>query len=119
MASLIGQRIDKYELIALLGRGGMAEVYRARQMLGERVAREVALKLINSRLTLTPEFISRFERETQTLASLSHPHIVKAYDFGQFRNNIYLVMELLPGGSLAEILRQGPLPLDVIARLLD
>ncbi|MHB8752733.1 MAG: WD40 repeat domain-containing serine/threonine protein kinase, partial [Aggregatilineales bacterium] len=119
MESLIGQRIDKYELIALLGRGGMAEVYRARQMLGGRVAREVALKLIDPRLALTPEFIARFERETQTLASLSHPHILKAYDFGQFGNNVYLVMELLPGGNLAEAIRQGPLPLDVIAGLLD
>ncbi|MHB8626212.1 MAG: protein kinase domain-containing protein [Aggregatilineales bacterium] len=119
MANLIGQRIDKYELIALLGQGGMADVYRARQMIGGRVAREVALKLIDPRLALTPEFIARFERETQTLASLSHPHILKAYDFGQFENNVYLVMELMPGGSLAEVIRQGPLPLDAIAGLLD
>ena len=59
MPNLVGQRIDAYEIIALLGKGGMAEVYRARQQLGGRVARDVALKLIDARLSLTSEFIAR------------------------------------------------------------
>src|SRR5579859_7398349 len=119
MSGLIGQHIGSYEIVALLGKGGMAEVYRAHQQLGGRVARDVALKLIDARLALTPEFVARFEREAQTLVSLSHPHILKAFDYGQFQDTVYLVMELLPGGSLADLLRKGPLPLADASRLLE
>src|SRR5579859_7057594 len=111
MSGLIGQQTGTYKIVALLGKGGMAEVYRARQQLGGRVARDVALKLIDARLSLTPEFIARFEREAQTLVSLSHPHILKAFDYGQYQDTVYLVMELLPGGSLADLLRNGAPPL--------
>jgi len=119
MPDLIGQQIGQYQIVALLGRGGMAEVYRARQTLAEGVSRDVALKLIDARLAAAPEFIARFKREAQTLVSLSHPHILKAFDFGQYQDTVYLVMELLTGGSLAELIREGPLPLDTILRVLD
>ncbi|MHB8626307.1 MAG: protein kinase domain-containing protein [Aggregatilineales bacterium] len=119
MPDLIGQRIGQYEIVALLGKGGMAEVYRARQTLAGGVSRDVALKLIDARLAAAPEFIARFKREAQTLVSLSHPHILKAFDFGQYQDTVYLVMELLTGGSLAELIRQGPLPLNTILRVLD
>ncbi len=119
MPGMIGQRIGAYEIVALLGKGGMAEVYRARQQLGGRVARDVALKLIDARLSLSPEFIARFEREAQTLVSLSHPHILKAFDYGQYQDTVYLVMELLPGGSLAELIRKCLLPLSDVTRLLE
>src|SRR5579864_775586 len=119
IGSLVGQRIGTYEIVALLGKGGMAEVYRARQQLGGRVVRDVALKLIDARLSLTPEFIARFEREAQTLVSLSHPHILKVFEYGQQNDLLYLVMELLSGGSLAERVREGALPFDSVLRIAD
>ena len=97
MPAVIGQHIDSYEIIALLGRGGMAEVYHARQTLRGGIRRDVALKLIDARLSELPEFNARFDREAQTLIALSHPHILKAFDYGVFENNAYLVMELMSG----------------------
>ncbi len=119
MADLIGKRLGQYEIISLLGEGGMATVYRARQSLAGRVQREVAIKVIESRLAQRDEFVARFEREAQTIISLSHAHILKVFDYGQQEDVIYLVMELLSGGSLAERIRRGALPLDTTVRLLD
>ena len=87
MPAAIGQHIDSYVIIALLGRGGMAEVYHARQMLRGGVTREVALKLIDARLSAMPEFNARFTREAQTLIGLSHPHILEAFDYGMYQNS--------------------------------
>jgi serine/threonine-protein kinase len=114
MAGLIGQHTDKYEVIALLGRGGMAAVYRARQA---SMDRDVAIKVIKPDLTEIREFVTRFQREAHTIASLSHAHILKVFDYGQRGDLVYLVMELLPGGSLAEMIDRGPLPLDVTSTL--
>ncbi len=116
MASLIGQRLDKYEVVALLGKGGMAAVYRARQA---SMDRDVAIKVIKPDLTEIGDFVTRFQREARTVASLSHANILKVFDYGQQGDLAYLVMELLPGGSLAEMLDQGPLPLDVTSQMLD
>ncbi len=114
MLRLTGERIGNYEIIGLLGEGGMAVVYRARQI---NVQRDVAFKVIESRLANSPDFIKRFEREAHTIANLNHPHILKLFDFGQHENLIYLVMELQPGGSLAQWLRnEGALPPDQVAR---
>ena len=119
MPAVIGQRIDSYEIIALLGRGGMAEVYHARQVMRGGVIRDVALKLIDPRLSELPEFNARFDREAQTLISLSNPHILKAFDYGLYQNSAYLVMELMPGGSLSELLRQGTLPYERVIQFMD
>jgi len=117
MADLIGQRLGQYEIISLLGKGGMAKVYRARQV---NVRRDVAIKVIESRLVETPEFVRRFEREAQTIANLNHPFILKLFDFGQHDDLLYLVMELQQGGSLnARIREQGPLSGEQTARYLD
>lgn len=116
MSGLIGQRLGQYELLSLLGRGGMATVYRARQASMER---DVAIKIIDPRLAESPDFVKRFEREARTIASLSHPHILKVFDFGQFGEHLYLVMELLKGGSLANLIQKGPLPLDIVEKVLD
>ncbi len=114
MLRLTGARIGNYEIIGLLGEGGMAVVYRARQI---NVQRDVAFKVIESRLANSPDFIKRFEREAHTIANLNHPHILKLFDFGQHESLIYLVMELQPGGSLAQWLRnEGALPADQVAR---
>jgi serine/threonine-protein kinase len=119
MQDLIGQHIGPYEIIDLVGKGNMARVYRARQQMGGRLTRDVALKLFETRLALTPEFIAHFEREAQTLVRLSNPHILKASDYGQYQDTIYVVMDLLPGGNLADRIRKGPLPLAETTRLLE
>jgi serine/threonine protein kinase len=116
MADLIGEHLGQYEITGLLGEGGMATVYRARQV---SMKRDVAIKVIESKLTRNPDFVKRFEREAQTVASLSHPFILKVFDYGQQGESIYLVMELLVGGSLADHIRRGPLSLDTTTRLLE
>jgi len=118
MATLIGQHLGPYEIISLLGQGGMATVYRARQTMAGRVQREVAVKVIEARLTQSAEFMSRFEREAQTVMSLSHAHILKVFDYGQANEVVYLVMELLSGGSLSDRMRRDTLTLEVVERLL-
>ncbi len=116
MADLIGKQLGQYEIVALLGEGGMAKVYRARQ---GSIQRDVAVKVIESRLAQMGDFVKRFEREARTIASLSHPHILKVFDYGQYEDLVYLVMELLAGGSLAELIRAGSLPLATVSKILD
>src|SRR5437868_5698069 len=108
MAGLIGKRLGQYEVIGLLGEGGMAGVYRARQ---SSIKRDVAIKVIKPGLIQMGEFVKRFEREAETIASLNHPHIIKIFDYGKQDDMVYLVMELLTGGSLAELIRREPLSL--------
>ncbi len=117
MSDLIGRKLGQYEITALLGEGGMARVYRAHQ---SNVKRDVAIKVIESRLAHNPDFIKRFEREAQMIAALNHPHILKLFDFGQQNDLLYLVMELQPGGSLQQLIRarRGLTP-DTAARFLD
>src|SRR5690242_16688126 len=110
MASLIGQRLGPYEIVTLLGQGGMATVYGARQ---PSMNRDVALKVIRPDLAATEEIIERFEREVQIGGKLRHPHIVKAFDCGREGGIVYLVMEYIPGGSLANLLQVGPLLSDL------
>jgi tRNA A-37 threonylcarbamoyl transferase component Bud32/glucose/arabinose dehydrogenase len=116
MADLIGQHLGQYEIVALLGEGGMATVYRARQV---SIGRDVAIKIIESKLARNPEFVRRFEREARTVAQLSQIHILKVFDYGQQDDLIYLVMELLAGGSLEDLIRLGALTVDRAARLLE
>lgn len=117
MADLIGQRLGQYEIIASIGAGGMATVYRARQL---NIRREVAIKVIKSDLAASADFIRRFEREAETIAGLSHPHILKLFEYGEQGGVLYLVMELLSGGSLSELItRERPLPLDKITRIIE
>ena len=88
MLRLSGERIGNYEILGLLGEGGMAVVYRARQI---NVGRDVAFKVIEARLANSPDFIKRFEREAHTIANLNHPHILKLFDFGHHEGLVYLV----------------------------
>jgi tetratricopeptide (TPR) repeat protein len=114
MDALVGQRLGQYEVVSLLGTGGMARVYRARQT---TIVREVALKVINPSEDNRDDFLRRFSREAQLIASMSHPHIGKVFDYGSEAGVFYLVMELLLGGSLAAQLHSGPLPLERISKL--
>jgi len=101
MADLTGVIIGgRYHIFEILGEGGMATVYRARD---NRLDREVAIKLIrflDEGDIYTQEMLKRFEREARSLAKLSHPFIVKVHDYGEFEGLPYLVMEFQPGGTL-------------------
>ena len=97
-----------YEIGALLGRGGMGAVYRARQ---KSLDRPVAIKLLPFDLGVREDFAERFRREATALARLSHPHIVAVHDFGQADDgHFFMVMEYVEGTDLAARLRAGPLP---------
>ncbi len=114
MTSLIGQYLGQYVVTEPLSKGGMATVYRARQL---NVDRDVAIKVLKPEFVKNPEFIKQFEREAKLIASLSHPHILKLFDYGNQGDIVYLVTELLPGGSLADRIKAGPLPLDTAGRI--
>lgn len=116
MTDLTGRRVGQYAIVSLLGQGGMASVYRARQL---NIERNVAVKVIKPDLVAKTELLARFDREAQTIASLSHPHIVKLFDYGQQDGVVYFVMELMEGGSLADYLAKGAPPLERVDRLLD
>ena len=102
--ALIGQQIGPYYVQSKLGEGGMALVYKAYHA---RLRREVAIKVILSQIAQQADFRVRFEREAQLVASLQHPNIVAVYDFGDFGNQTYLVMQYVGGGTLRDKLRGG------------
>ena len=117
MSNLIGQRLGQYEIVSLLGKGGMATVYRARQ---ESIGRDVAFKVIKPDLAEAQVFADRFKREARTVASFSHPHILKVFDYGEYQDTVYLVMELMTGGSLSGLIAaQGALSIETTAQLLE
>ncbi|GAB4554236.1 MAG: hypothetical protein OHK0023_24190 [Anaerolineae bacterium] len=116
MKDLIGKQVGNYEIVAKIGEGGMATVYRARQL---NIRREVAIKVVASTLTHMEEFTHRFEREVETVANLTHAHILKLFDYGRSGDLIYFVMELLQGGSLAERIQRGRLSMQETAKVVD
>jgi len=101
-------RLGQYEVLELLGSGGMGEVYRARDT---RLHRDVALKVLPARLSSDPARLSRFEREARSASSLNHPNIVTIHEVGQSDSTSFIVMELVDGKTLREVLHTGPLPL--------
>jgi serine/threonine protein kinase/Flp pilus assembly protein TadD len=108
-----GAKLGPYEVIALLGSGGMGEVYRA---VDGRLGRAVAVKVLPAIGATDPAAIERFRREARTASSLSHPQICAVYDVGESEGRLFLVMELLQGQSLQEELKAGPLS---VARAVD
>ena len=100
-----GTKLGPYEVIGLVGAGGMGEVYRARDA---RLGREVAIKILSESFSRDPERLRRFEQEARAVAALNHPNILGLYDIGSQDGNPYLVSELLEGQSLREILKSGP-----------
>src|SRR6202158_2486298 len=105
----VGTKIGAYEILAPLGKGGMGEVYRARDT---KLDREVAIKVLPSALAQDPERLTRFEREAKVLASLNHPNIAQIYGIEESSSGRALVMELVPGHTL-----EGPLPLREALRI--
>jgi hypothetical protein len=102
-----GIRLGPYEVVAFLGAGGMAEVYRARD---ERLKREVALKMVTEALSSDPDLLRRFEQEARLAGSLNHPNLVAVHDVGLHEGTPYFVTELLRGESLRARLARGPVP---------
>ncbi len=113
---LTGRAIRGYALAERIGMGGMGSVYRAVQ---PNVEREVAVKIILPAFANHPDFIRRFEAEAQLVARLEHPHIVPLYDYWREPGVAYLVMRLLRGGNIQNVLKQGPMPIDTTAHMLE
>src|ERR1700728_1301163 len=98
---------NRYELTHLIARGGMAQVYRARDRLLDR---PVALKVLFPELSVDRAFVARFRREAQAAANLSHPNIVPIFDWGEADSTYFIVMEFVDGEALSSIIRtQAPL----------
>jgi serine/threonine-protein kinase len=108
-------RIGKYELLEVVGRGGMGVVYKARQT---DLNRLVAVKLILASQLASPAEVVRFETEARAAAGLRHPHILQVHEAGQVLGQHYFAMEYVEGLSLAEVLRKGPLAPDQAAECL-
>jgi len=104
----VATRVGPYEVVALLGKGGMAEVYRARDT---RLGRDVAIKVMSEALGGDASLLERFEREAKLAASLNHPNVIALYDVGFQDGKPYFVTEVLEGETLRERLAKGPVPL--------
>ena len=106
MALTVGTQLGSHEITALLGQGGMGEVYRARDL---RLKREVAIKILPDEFSRDVDRVSRFQREAELLASLNHPNIGAIYDLQEANDTRFLVLELVEGETLAERIQRGPI----------
>ena len=111
---MIGKTLGQYEILGLLGKGGMGEVYRARDT---KLDRDVAIKVLPEEFARDEERLLRFQREAKLLASLDHPHIAAIYGFETAEEEgaepvHFLVLEYVEGESLAQRLENGPLTMD-------
>ncbi len=109
MAITIGTQLGPHEITALLGKGGMGEVYRARDT---KLKREVAIKILPDEFSRDADRLSRFQREAEVLASLNHPNIAAIYNLEEADGSRYLVLELVEGQTLADRLKRGPVAID-------
>src|ERR1700738_1441915 len=109
MALVPGTRFGVYEVLALIGSGGMGEVYQARDT---RLERDVAIKILPQAFVSDPERIARFQREAKTLASLNHPNIGGIYGLDESGGLTALVMELVEGEDLSQRIARGAIPMD-------
>ena len=106
-----GHRLAHYEIVEPIGKGGMGEVYRARD---GKLGRDVAIKVLPEEFVENEERLARFKREAKVLASLNHPNIASIYGLEQSDETHYLVLELVPGETLAERISRGPIPLEEV-----
>jgi tetratricopeptide (TPR) repeat protein/tRNA A-37 threonylcarbamoyl transferase component Bud32 len=111
---LIGRTLGQYHIVEAIGHGGMASVFKARQ---SALDRDVAVKVLLPQQAATPEFRERFTREAKAIAQLNHPNILPVIDYGQADDLIYIVMKYVPGGTLAERLKQ-PIDLATTTKLI-
>jgi len=115
MEDLTGKQFGPYQIVAPLGEGGMAVVYKAYQPSMERY---VALKVLPRQMAETAEFIERFKREAHLLAQLQHPHILPVFDYGQSEGYAYIVMPFVQSGTLADLLKTRRMSLPEICRTM-
>lgn len=109
-----GTRLGPYEILGLRGKGGMGEVYRARDT---RLGRTVAVKVLPSKLSQDPTFLKRFEREARTISQLQHSNICTLYDAGSENGVEFLVMEYLEGETLEDRIARGSVSIDEVVRI--
>src|SRR5205823_15016962 len=110
-----GTKLEFFEIVDLLGAGGMGEVYRARDT---KLNRDVAIKVLPEPFASAPERLARFQREAQGLVSLSHPNIGAIHGIHETRGTRFLVLELVEGETVASRLKRGPVPVDDALELL-
>lgn len=115
MENLTGKQFGPYQVVAPLGEGGMAAVYKGYQ---PGIDRYVALKVLPRQLARDPQFIKRFEQEAKVLAKLQHPHILPIHDYGQVDAYTYIVMPFIESGDLTDILQARRLALSEIGRII-
>ncbi len=109
MALTVGDRLGHYNVTALIGEGGMGQVYRATDT---QLSRDVALKILPDAFAADPDRLARFQREAQVLASLNHPNIAQIHGIEKSDDTQALVLELVEGPTLADRIAKGPIPLD-------
>ena len=109
MALEVGSRLGHYQVTALIGEGGMGQVYQATDT---KLNREVALKILPEAFATDPDRLARFQREAQVLASLNHPNIAAIHGLEDSEGSRALVLELVEGPTLADRIAQGPIALD-------
>ena len=109
-----GTQLGHYEILSPLGKGGMGEVWRARD---SKLGREVAIKTLPEQFSKDEERLARFEREARLLASLNHPNIATIHGFEEDNGTRFLVLELVEGDTLAERLKRGAIPVEESLKL--
>src|SRR5687768_13703785 len=109
-----GTRIGPYEIVSMVGAGGMGEVYRARD---PKLQRDVALKILPEVFASDSDRLARFQREARTLAALNHPHIAGIYGFEENAGTCALALEFVDGETLADRITRGPIPVDEALRI--
>ena len=113
---LIGTVVDGYQILGVLGRGGMGIVYKARDV---NLDKEVALKMIDPALARDEAFVRKFRGEARALARIDSRHIVRVHAMRQTETGLYIVMEYVDGGTLSDVIREGPLPWDEAQPLVE
>ena len=116
MSELIGRVLGNYHILEQIGRGGMASVYKAHDLIEEQT---VAIKVLSPQLAMVPNFRTRFEREAEVLRGLKHPNIVPILDYGEEGGLAYIVMPFMEVGTLSDCLDSGRLTLKQSVRIID
>ncbi|MHC4491406.1 MAG: serine/threonine-protein kinase, partial [Planctomycetota bacterium] len=112
----LGRELAGYRIEEVIGSGGMGTVYKATQL---SLGRPVAFKVLPPNVADDPQFVHRFHREAEVLASLSHSHVVQVIDRGEADGRYFIVMEYVEGTSLRELIRNGPVPAEEACRVIS
>ena len=111
---MIGKKLNHYEITSQLGKGGMGEVFRAKD---QKLGRDVAIKVLPEEFARDADRVSRFQREAKLLASLNHPNIAAIYGLEESSGINFLVLELVEGQTLADWIKTGPIPVEEALKL--